>query len=68
MVLNAGDLNKLAEGQRGYSDSTIYQKNSKEEIDDEVRSAGLLGQVGDHCAFSNKIFVLIVNDLVICIR
>ena len=42
----AGDLNKLADGQRGYSDSTIYQKASKEELDEEVRSAGQLGQVG----------------------
>ena len=40
-----GDLNKLSEGQRGYSDSTIYKKEINEEATDEVKSAGQLGQV-----------------------
>ena len=45
----AGDLNKLSEGQRGYSDSTIYQKEAIEEGADESKSAGLLGQVTFFC-------------------
>merc|ERR1719334_506767 len=54
-IMSEGDLNKLAEGQRGYSDSTIYQKaNNKEEEEDEVRSAGPLGQSSRYRFLSQK--------------
>jgi len=53
-VLSEGDLNKLSEGQRGYSDSTIYQKEAIEEAADESKSAGLLGQSSRYRFLSQK--------------